>query len=178
MNTQPFRQTGQMIELCSEYLSVQCIWLNVLVMSLTDFRVNPHSVFAWMSRNSLLEADAKSVVLVTVTGLEPKTTWFVNEHWTIWWNWPNDWAVFWVLSRMVQLNVCSFHVTYAFYAESALYSCYSVKELFARGRGIIWTLCDCNLSRNQSHLLCKQTLNHLTQLTKWLSCILSIYLYV
>ena len=104
MNTQPFGQTGQMIELCSEYLSVQCIWLNVLVMSLTDFRVNPHSVFAWMSRNSLLEADAKSEVLVTATGLERKTTWFVNEHSTIWWNWPNDWAVFWVLICAVHLE--------------------------------------------------------------------------
>ena len=36
-------QTGQMIELCSEYLSVRCIWLYVLVMSRTRFRVNPHS---------------------------------------------------------------------------------------------------------------------------------------
>ena len=25
MNTQPFGQTGQMIQLCSEYLSVRCI---------------------------------------------------------------------------------------------------------------------------------------------------------
>ena len=32
-----------MIELCSEYLSVWCIWLYVLVMSCTSFRVNPHS---------------------------------------------------------------------------------------------------------------------------------------
>ena len=42
-NTQPFSQTGQMIELCSEYLSVWCIWLYVLVMSCISFRVNPHS---------------------------------------------------------------------------------------------------------------------------------------
>ena len=31
-NTQPFRQTGQMIELCCEYLSVRHIWLYVLIM--------------------------------------------------------------------------------------------------------------------------------------------------
>ena len=30
-------------------------WLSVLIMSLTYFRVNLHSVVAWMSRNSLLE---------------------------------------------------------------------------------------------------------------------------
>ena len=34
--------------------------LYVLVMSRTRFRVNPHSIVAWMSRNSLLEAGAKS----------------------------------------------------------------------------------------------------------------------
>ena len=31
-------------------------WLYVLIMSRTHFRVNPHSIVAWMSRNSLLEA--------------------------------------------------------------------------------------------------------------------------
>ena len=30
-----------MSELCSEYLSVRCIWLYVFVMSRTRFRVNP-----------------------------------------------------------------------------------------------------------------------------------------
>ena len=35
-------------------------WLYVLVMSRTRFRVNPHSIVAWISRNSLPEAGAKS----------------------------------------------------------------------------------------------------------------------
>ena len=43
-NIQPFSQTGQMIELCCEFLSVQCIWLYVIIMSRTSFRVNPHSI--------------------------------------------------------------------------------------------------------------------------------------
>ena len=38
-NIQPSSQTGQMIELCCEYLSVQCISLNVLIMSYLHFRV-------------------------------------------------------------------------------------------------------------------------------------------
>ena len=38
MSTQPFGQTYQMIERCSEYLSIQCIWLYVLVMSRTHFQ--------------------------------------------------------------------------------------------------------------------------------------------
>ena len=31
-------------------------WLYVLMMSRTHFRMNLHSIVAWMSRNSLLEA--------------------------------------------------------------------------------------------------------------------------
>ena len=37
-------QTGQMIELCWKYLSVQCIWLYLIIMSHTSFRVNLHSI--------------------------------------------------------------------------------------------------------------------------------------
>ena len=35
-------ETGQMIELCCEYLSVWCIWQYVLVTSRMHFRVNSH----------------------------------------------------------------------------------------------------------------------------------------
>ena len=59
-NTQPVDQIGPMIELCCEYLSVRCIWLNFFIMSRTSLRVNPNSTVAWMSRNSLLEAGAIS----------------------------------------------------------------------------------------------------------------------
>ena len=51
MNTQLISHTGQMIELCLEYLSVRCIWLCVFIMSRTPFRVNPHFKVAWMLRN-------------------------------------------------------------------------------------------------------------------------------
>ena len=40
----PFSQTGQMIELCCEYLSVSCIWLFAIIMSRTIIRVNPDSI--------------------------------------------------------------------------------------------------------------------------------------
>ena len=49
-------------------------WLCVLAMSRKRFGVNTHSTVAWILRNSLLEAGAKSEVLVTATGLEPTTT--------------------------------------------------------------------------------------------------------
>ena len=32
---------------CCENLSVRCIWLYVIFMSRTRFRVNPHSIVAW-----------------------------------------------------------------------------------------------------------------------------------
>ena len=35
------------------------------------FRVNPHSIVGWMSRNSLLEAGAKSEGEVTITEKNP-----------------------------------------------------------------------------------------------------------
>ena len=35
-------------------------WLHVLAVSRTSFGVNPHSIVPWISRNSLLEAGAKS----------------------------------------------------------------------------------------------------------------------
>ena len=103
---------------------------------------------------------------VTETGLEPRTTSFLNEHSTIWPNWPNDGAVFWVLICTMHLTVCSCHVTYAFQSESTLCSCLNVKELLARSRCEIWRLSDCNWTRIQNHLVCIRTLN---QLAKWLS---------
>ena len=48
--------------LSCEYLSVYCIWLYVIVLSRTIFRVNLHSILAWISRNSLHKAGAISEV--------------------------------------------------------------------------------------------------------------------
>ena len=39
------------------------------------------------------------------------------------------------------------------------------------------SLSDCNWTRTQNHLVRKRTLNHLPKLAKWLSCVLSTYLY-
>ena len=36
---------------------------------------------------------------------------------------------------------------------------------------------DCNWTRTQNHLVLKRTLNRSTKLAKWLSCVLSTYLY-
>ena len=44
------------ITLCQQIFNKN--WLYVLIISRTRFRVNPHSIIAWMARNSLLEAGA------------------------------------------------------------------------------------------------------------------------
>ena len=36
---------------------------------------------------------------------------------------------------------------------------------------------DCNWIRTHNHLVHKRTLNHLAKLAKWLSCVVSTYLY-
>ena len=130
----------------------------------TRFRVNSYYIVAWISRKSLLKAGAWSEGEVTATGHQPRTAYFLNEHSNIWPNWPGDWAIFLLLTCMVHLTVCSFHITYAFQSESPLYSCLNVKEILPR-------------SRTQNNLVLKRTLNHLAKLVKWLSCVLSTYLY-
>ena len=75
------------------------------------------------------------------------------------------------------LAVYSCHVTYALQSESTLYSSLSVKEFLPRSRLEIWSLSDCNWTRTHNHLVHKGTLNHLAKLAKWLSCVVSTYLY-
>ena len=56
--------------------------------------------------------------------------------------------------------------------------CLNVKELLARSRRHIWSFSDSNEIRNHNHLVLKRTLNQLSKLAKWLSCVVSSYLSV
>ena len=58
-----------------------------------------------------------------------------------------------------------------------IHTCLNVKELLARSKREIWRLSDCNWTRTYNHLVRKRTLNHLTKLAKWLSCVESTSLY-
>ena len=73
------------------------------------------------------------------------------------------------------MNVCYYHVTYAFQSESTLYSCLNIKELLTWNWRDIWSLSDSSENRTQNQLVSKRTVNHLAKLTKWLSCVLSTY---
>ena len=66
---------------------------------------------------------------------------------------------------------------YKFYSESTLHSCINVKDPFARNRRHTQHLSDSNGIWTHNHLDRKRTLNHLAKMTKWLSCVLSAYLY-
>ena len=76
------------------------------------------------------------------------------------------------------LTVCSYHVTYVFQSESTLYSSLNVKgtpySKQARNLKFKWLQ---RVSRTHNHSIRKRTLNHLTKLAKWLSCVVSTYLY-
>ena len=79
--------------------------------------------------------------------------------------------------RTCFLTVCFCNVTNALQSESTLDSCLNGKELLAQSRREVWRLNDCCWTRTQNHLVLKRTLNHLAKLAKWLSCVLSTYLY-
>ena len=42
---------------------------------------------------------------------------------------------------------------------------------------LVRELIDCNVTWTHNHLVFKRILNHLAELTKWLSCVVSTYLY-
>ena len=51
-------------------LKLATFWLYVLIMSRTHFRVNLHSIVAWMSRNSLFETGAITEVSSDNNGIQ------------------------------------------------------------------------------------------------------------
>ena len=51
------------------------------------------------------------------------------------------------------------------------------QDLIGRNKNDTWNLSDCNGIRTHKHLVLKETLYHLAKLTKWLSWIVSKYLY-
>ena len=64
-----------------------------------------------------------------------------------------------------------------FHSEPTLYAFLNVKKFCARNRCDIWSLSDSNGIWTHNHLVPKQTLNHLAKLSKWLSYVVSTYLY-
>ena len=54
---------------------------------------------------------------------------------------------------------------------------HSIVAWMSRDRSDIWSLSDSHGIWTDNHLVCKPRLNHLAKPVKWLSCVLSTYLY-
>ena len=110
--------------------TVQCIWLYVLIMSRTHFRVNPLSIIAWMSRNSLLKAGVKSkfkwlqlergftlkrVRDIRTCNQMQRTDKYSQHSSIIWPVWLNGWVFLYELSGCGFESSCS-HLNFRFHA--------------------------------------------------------------
>ena len=58
-----------MIKLCYEYLSVRRIWLYVMIMSRTIFRVNPHSIVCLNVKKFLARYRSHILTLSDINGI-------------------------------------------------------------------------------------------------------------
>ena len=56
-------------------------------------------------------------------------------------------------------------------------SCININEILAQNRGEIGSISGFNWTRTNNLLVCKLTLNYLVKMVKWLSCVVSTYLY-
>ena len=100
-NTLPFGQTCQMIELFWKYLSLWCIWLCVLVMSGTHFRVNPH--FIWIDTLMWIQFEMRTWHEKNIQSKAPYTKVLKNSSIV----WPNGWVFVWELSGCGFESRCS-----------------------------------------------------------------------
>ena len=80
--TKPFDKTGQMVEICYEYLSVWCIDWFFLSCHIRIWRKST-LYSAWMSSNPSLKIGMISETEVITTELEPTTNYFANDNSTI-----------------------------------------------------------------------------------------------
>ena len=72
-----------------------------------------------------------------------------------------------VWTKLISMTVCSYHVSYSFQSEFTLCS---TKALYLKFK---WLQRGSNLNQ----LVRKRTRNHFAQLAKWLSSVVSAYLY-
>ena len=92
-----------MTELCSEYLSVWCIWLYVIIMSCTSFRVNPHSIVCLNVKNILARSRRYIRSLRDININEIKYSQHSSLIWPVW---LNGWVF------VYELNGCGFKSRY------------------------------------------------------------------
>ena len=162
---------------CCEYLSVRCIWLYVIIMSHTSFRVNllskiclnfkellalnRHHIWS-LSDSNKIRIHNHLVHKRTLGHLAKLAKWLsCCEYLSVWCIWLH----------VIILSLKSFRVN----PRSIVFL--NVKELLAWSRPRIWSLSDSNGIWTHNHLVRKLIVNHLTKLATWLSCIGNTYMY-
>ena len=135
-----------MIELCCEYLSVQCISVYVVIMSHTSLRVNPHSI-ACLNVKELL---ALSRLHIWSLGDSNKIQ---NHNYLVCKRKRNHLAklakcLTCVVGTSVQcIWVCYYHVTHKFQSEFTLYSV----PVWLNGWVFIYELSGCGFESRCCH---------------------------
>ena len=111
-----------MIELCCEYLSVRCIWLDLFIMSGTSLRVNPPSDMAPASSKEFLDIQATVECGFTLKLVRDMIKRYNQMHRTdkysqhssiIWPVWLNGWVFVYELSGSGFESRCS-HLTFRY----------------------------------------------------------------
>ena len=176
-NTQPFIQTGQLIELfwvliCRVHLTLCCYHVTYKLKSestldsLPECQETPCSKQALYLKFKWLERDSNQQPLSTETNTQPfrqngKIIDLCYEYFSV----RETWLYVIIMSR-TRFRVNQHYIV-----------CLDVMEVLAESKRHIWSLRDVNDSRTHNHLVRKRTLGHLSKLAKWLSCIVTIYMY-
>ena len=89
---------------------------------------------------------------------------------------PKWLRLWWLLFCTVHLTVSYYHLMWAVWSKSTLFSWLNKKKLLDYNRPNICSLSYSNGIKTHNHLVCKRTLNYLAILVKWLSCVVNAYL--
>ena len=93
-----------MIELCYEYLFVRCIWLYVIVMSRTRFRVNPHSLLC-LNVKELVARSRHHIWSFSDSNVISTHSHLVRKRTAIYPNWPDALRTKWLWVRITLLSL-------------------------------------------------------------------------
>ena len=147
-------------------------------MSRTSIRVNPQSIVCLNVKELLARSSrhirclSESNQMRTHNHLVGKRTLNHLGKLAKWLGWVVSTYLYVAFySMVIIMSRTSFRVN----TESIV--CLNVTELLAWSRRHIWTLRYSNDIQTHNHLVCKRTVNRLTQLAKWLSCVVSTYMY-
>ena len=161
-----------MIELSCENLHVRCIRLYVILISRTSFGVNPQSIVflnvkellarcrrhIWSLNNSdEIRTDNHLVRNRTLNHLANLAKWYLPVRCI--------WQYVIIISR-ITCRVNPHPVV-----------CVNFKELLVRSRQHSWSLSDSKEVRTHNHIVGKRTRKHIARLAKWVSCVVSTYIY-